>query len=99
MIRITVVTQTKEEVVLKVEGWMEEEAVDILAQEGERYIQQTERLVLDLTGIRSIDDTGIRLLQRWSGEHTVLRGASRFIQTLLKVHGLNMEGGDKNSDE
>ena len=88
MIRITTIAETPKEVVLKVEGHISEEDVVVLEAEGERNLQYTERLVLDLSGIKFIDEAGIQLLQRWSGERLVLQGASRFIQTLLKAHGL-----------
>ena len=88
MIRITVVAQTEEEVVLKVAGWVSGTDVAILEVEGDRYLQQVRRLVLDLKGVRFIDDAGIRLLQRWSGERLVLCGASPFLQSLLEAHGV-----------
>lgn len=89
MIRIDVVTETREEVVLKVEGWLSGEDVALLESEGERcFEQQGRRLVLDLPGIRLIDEAGIRLLRRWSGEKLALRGASPFVQALLETHGL-----------
>ncbi|MBI4531910.1 MAG: STAS domain-containing protein [Candidatus Latescibacteria bacterium] len=88
VIRLTVIAQNNKEVVLKVEGWVSGDAVDLLAAEGDRQLQQTERLVLDLAGVRFIDDAGIRLLRRWSGERLELRGGSPFVQVLLEAHGL-----------
>ena len=88
MVRLTVVSQTKQEGVLKVEGWVSGAEVALLEEEGTRLFQETNRLVLDLKGVKFIDRTGIALLQRWSGERLVLRGASPFLQTLLQKHGL-----------
>lgn len=88
MLRITVVEQSREEVVLKIEGWVSGEEVDLLEQEGARYLQQAERLVLDLRGVRYIDEAGMALLQRWSGERVVLRDGSPFVRTLLEAYGL-----------
>ena len=90
MIRLTIRSQTPEEVVLQVDGWVsgKDKGVDILEQEGTRLLQEAKRLVLDLKGVRFIDREGMALLQRWSGERLVLRGGSSFIQALLKAHGL-----------
>lgn len=88
MLRITVMTQTEEEVVLKVEGWISEEYVAPLEQEGARWFQKAKRLVLDLTDVQIIDGQGIALLQHWSGDQLVLRGGSLFIRSLLMTHRL-----------
>jgi len=80
--------QTREEVVLKIERWVSGEDVNLLDQEGMRGMEEAERLVLDLTDVRFIDDAGIALLQRWSGERLVLRGASLFQRVLLGTRGL-----------
>ena len=88
MIRLTIRSQTPEEVVLEVDGWVSEADVEILEQEVTRLLRETERLVLHLNGVRFIDDAGIDLLRRWLGEGLVLRGGSLFIRTLLGAHGL-----------
>ena len=91
MIRITATTQTREEVVLKLEGWLAAGDVALLASEGESHFQQTERLVLELTGVEFIDSAGIGLLQAWTAKGLVLRGGSSFVQVLLREHGLSGE--------
>ena len=88
MIRITVVSQSGEEVVLKVEGWVSDENVRALEEEGERWLGEVGRVVLDLSGVRFIDDAGIALLQRWQGDRSVLRGASPFVHAVLAAHEL-----------
>jgi len=91
MLRLTVTSQTSREIVLKVEGWVAGGKVALLEEEGTRRLQQAEHLVLDLKGVRFIDQAGIALLKRWAGERLVLRNGSSFIQTLLQTHGLDME--------
>ena len=91
MIRITATTQTREEVVLKLEGWLAEGDVALLAAEGEGHLRETERLVLELTGVEFIDSAGIELLQAWAAKGMVLRGGSPFVQVLLREHGLPSE--------
>ena len=88
MLRIMTVSQSQEEVVLKVAGWLAGENVDLLAQEGAPVLGQVRRLVQDLQEVRFIDEAGIALLQGWSSQGLVLRGGSVFIRALLKTHGL-----------
>ena len=88
MVRLTVIVQTKEEVILKVEGWVSGVDVALLEEEGTRLLQQSERLILDLKGVRFIDREGISLLRRWSGKQLVLREPSPFLRTRLAEHGL-----------
>ena len=88
MIRLTVVSQTAEEGVLKVEGWVSGANVAILEEEGIRLLGQSERLVLELDDVQFIDLRGVALLRHWSGERLVLRGGSLFIRGLLEEHGL-----------
>jgi len=88
MLRITVVSQTPEEVALKVEGWMCGANVGLLEQEGGRYLEEAGRLVLDLKGVQNIDEEGMALLQRWSGKGLKLCGGSLFVQALLNRYGL-----------
>ena len=88
MLRLTIRSQTPEQVVQEVHGWVSGKDVEILEQEGTRLFQQTQCLVLDLEGVRFIDRAGIELLQRWSGERLVLRGGSPFVRALLEEHGL-----------
>lgn len=88
MIRITVKEENKEEVVLKVEGSISGDYVGLLGAEGERYLQQTRCLVLDLGGVEFIDKEGIRLFQQWSGDRLVLQNSSSFVKVMLKMHRL-----------
>ena len=88
MIRLTVISQSREEVVLKVEGWVSGADVSVLEQEGTRLFRETDRLVLDLEDVRFIDWDGLALLKRWSGDRLVLRGASLFLDTRLREYGL-----------
>ena len=88
MVRLTVVSQTHQETVLKVEGWISGGNVGILEQEGERLFGETQCLVLDLDGVQFIDREGMGLLKRWRGDRLRLRGGSIFVCTLLEQHGL-----------
>ena len=88
MLRITVISQTREEVVLKAEGWISGEHVHVLEEEGARWLDGTRRLVLDLSGVRFIDNAGIGLLQHWWGDRLVLQGGSKFVHALLEEHDL-----------
>ena len=89
MLRISLISRSAEEVVLKIDGRLGGEDVHLLEREGGCYLRETKCLVLELEGIRFIDQAGIDLLRRWSGERLELRNASPFVQTLLKSHGLD----------
>jgi len=73
---------------LQVEGWITEEDVGVLDQEGACRMQGAKRLTLDLAGVRFIDTAGIALLKRWSEQGLELCGGSRFVRSLLNAHGL-----------
>ena len=88
MLRIVCESQTAEQVVLKVEGWVTATDVDLLEREGVRQLCQAKRLVLDIGGIKFIDVAGLSLLKTWSGDRLVLRGGSPFVRALLAEHGL-----------
>ena len=88
MIRLTMRSQTPQEVMLAVDGWVSGKNVEIVKQEGTRLLHETPRLILDLSGVKFIDRKGIALLQGWSGERLGLRGASPLVHTLLEKHGL-----------
>ncbi len=88
MLRITEMSCTCEEAVLKVEGWVTGRGAVLLAEEGARRLQLAPLLVLDLEGVQFIDTAGIGVLKRWSGNGLVLRGGSLFVRALLRQHGL-----------
>ena len=68
MLRITLEAQTADEVVLKLEGWIEPDDVVVLEQEGTCWLDQHKHLVLDMAQVKSIDRAGLSLLQGWAGE-------------------------------
>ena len=88
MIRLTVTSQSVEETILKIEGWISGSNVALLDEEGTRLLGETQRLVLDLSDVRFIDREGIAVLRGWSGERLELRGASLFLRLRLREHGL-----------
>lgn len=91
MLRLRVRSHSPVQVVLEVHGWVSGEAVPLLEQEGERWLGQSEQLVLLLHGVRFLDRDGLELLRRWSGERLVLRGGSSFVRQLLESHGLDSQ--------
>ena len=86
--RLTVKSQTREEVVLLVAGWIAGRDVALLEQEGAGHRREGRRLVLDLQEARFIDRDGLTLLARWAGPGLVLRGGSPFVRLLLQRQGL-----------
>ena len=94
MIRLIIRSQTPQEVVLEVHGWVSEKYVSILEQEGVRLLWESQHLVLDLKGVQFIDEEGMGVLRGWVREGVVLRGGSLFVRTLLETHGLASEEAD-----
>lgn len=88
MLRIMLKFQTPEEVVLEVDGWVMEEEVELLDQEIARWHGQAKQLILDLGGVKFIDESGLALLKRWAARQLALRGGSAFVRMLLKSYGL-----------
>ena len=76
-------------IVLHIEGRIVAPDLESLEREGQRWLRQGYRLVLELSGVRFIDLAGVELLRRWTADHELrLSGASRFIGLLLENHGL-----------
>ncbi len=92
MMRISVVSEDPEETILRVDGWVYGDDAIVLEEECRRWLHRTRRLVLDLEDTRIIDEDGINALSAFAGGRMVLTNASPFIQVLLAVYGLVVEG-------
>ncbi len=88
MLRITLESQTPAATALKVEGWLTGMEVTLLEREGNRHLRHSQCLVLDISGVKFIDDVGLSLLKSWSGDHLVLRSATTYMRALLTASGL-----------
>ena len=88
MIRLTMRSQTPQEVVLEVDGWVSGKNVEIVKQEGTRLLHETQRLILDLSGVKFIDRKGFTLLQGWSGERLGLQ-TFKYVASLVRLLGLH----------
>jgi len=92
MLRLTVRSQTPEEAVLQVDGWVAAEQVPLLAQEGGRLLETSRRLLLNLRGVAFIDEAGLSLLREEWGDRVRLGNGSPFIRELLAQQHLKCEG-------
>lgn len=90
MLRLTVTEHSTEETVLAVDGWVAGEDVDVLAEEGGRWLSRARHLVLDLRQLRGIDPPGIALLKSWRADRLALCNGSPFVTALLEAHGLEV---------
>lgn len=91
MLRLTIIAQSSTQAVVALDGWLSGEEVSSLAQEGQRWLDQGQQLVLDLDGVRSVDQAGLALLGAWCGTGVVLRGGSLYVRALLQSRGLSPE--------
>lgn len=96
MLRITRVRQTSSDEAYALEGWLVDEQVRVLAETCGGALERGARLILDLEGVRFIDDAGLTLLQRWAEQGLRLHRASDFVGQLLAAYGLRcQETGDE----
>jgi len=94
MMRLSVVSQTPQEVLLKVEGRIRlAEEAGLLAREGRHWLERGKRLVLDLAGLQAIGQAGLGVLQYWEreGRPVVLRRGSNSLRATLHFHGFSPE--------
>ena len=88
MIRIDTLSENSDQVVLAVAGRVADSEVAFVEEEIGRWLAKTEQLVLDLKGVKFIDQNGLALLERYAGTRLQLRGGSLYIRDLLETHGL-----------
>ena len=88
MLRINLAWQTSKEVGLKVEGWLWKKDVALLKEEGERWLGEVDRLVLDLEELQFVDEAGAALLRGWKAAGVRWRGGSIFVRAQLRGYGL-----------
>ena len=91
VLRISVIKSSCKEVVLKLEGDLSEAEVSVLEQEGDYWLEQTSRLMLNLQELRHIDEAGIALMQHWVGKRITLQYSSPFLRELLEKHGIAVD--------
>ena len=84
MLRLTILSESPEETILRIDGWLAGASVGLLRQEMARYLGDDRRLVLDLSGVRFVDDTCVELLRQWVAEGVELRNRSAFVRALLE---------------
>ena len=81
--------QCSTEVEIKIEGSLSSQSVAVLQEEAERWQHPQRVLVLNMAGVRSIDETGIALLRDWADRGPLrLQQTSRSVSALLESHGL-----------
>ena len=90
MIRIDILSQTPEEAVMRVAGevWLDYE-IDLVAQEGNRYLETSKLLVLDLEHLQRLSDRALPLLKEWqSAGRLQIRAWHYLLDFKLRHHGL-----------
>jgi len=88
VLRITPMTRSADEVELRIAGQLTGDSVALLLQEMARWLQSTQRLVLDLEGVQNIDQAGLDLLHSRAGTRVRWHGGSPFVRALLRTRGL-----------
>ena len=94
MLRLTAGPPTQQGIALTAHGWLEGSNTVILAQELDRLESDGKRVILDLGGVRALDDDALQLLTSRCARGLELRGGSGFVRALLHGAGLSSrEGG------
>lgn len=88
MLRIAPVSIAPGKVLLKLEGWLGGDHVDVLAEEGRRLRTEGRTVTVDLDELRGVDSRGMALLGCWARKGVELCGGSPFIRLLLERHGV-----------
>ena len=98
MLRITLVSRDPVEEVYALEGWIVDEETRLLADTCGGVVARGARLVLDLGGVRFIDDGGLVVLSGWAGPKLRLRRASDLVAQLLAGYGMGCEPTEARSE-
>jgi len=83
MLRLEIRSADTQTTVLEVHGSIAGEDITLLAEKVESQHRE-KPLILDLTGVRFIDQAGVALLREWAVERLEIRGESFFIRALLR---------------
>jgi anti-anti-sigma regulatory factor len=87
VLRITTIQVNGFSVTLKLEGKILAEWVPLLEKECEVRLTKRERVVLDLSQVTFVDQSGIQMLQRASALSVSIVNGSAFIAELLDEGG------------
>ncbi len=75
MIRIDILSQDPDQAVMRVAGWVQyDRDIELLAREGNRCLETSRLLVLDLEALHQLSDGALPLLRQWhaSGRMQIL---------------------------
>ena len=94
MLRLTLSCHSCEESVLQIDGWITGPQGALVQTEIVRLLEQTQHLILDLKGVRFLDEAGAAHLRHWSGERVTLHHVPPFIRALLDRPGTQSANGE-----
>ena len=90
MIRIDILSQNPDEAVMRIAGWVQyDRDIALVAQEGNRCLQTSKRLVLDLEHLHKLHEQALPLLQEWQAQGRLqIRAWHYLIDFSLQHQGL-----------
>ena len=90
MIRIDILSQSPEEAVMRVAGWVQNDRdIELVAQEGQRCLETSKLLVLDLEALHELSDNALPLLKQWQAQGRLQISKHNYrIDDLLQRRGL-----------
>ena len=97
MVRIDILSQSPEEAVMRVAGWVQHDRdIELVAQEGNRCLESSKLLVLDLEHLHQLHDFALPRLQEWQAQGRLqIRAWHHLIDFKLRYHGLVPEREDQ----
>ena len=94
MVRITPVARAADRAELRIEGWLSDEDATLLQREVDAVLTESERVVLDLHGVRRIDPSALPGLRALTESGRATCTAPEFLSELLNAHGIAVSGSE-----
>jgi len=87
MLKITNVQESRNAVLLKLEGKITDPWAALLDEECRSFLRQEKEIHLDCSQVDFIDEKGIEVLNRLPKQHVTLMSAPGFVRVLLQTGG------------
>ena len=83
MLRVTLMSRSRGRAVLRLDGSIADEGVELLARSVGNHLRAGRLLALELDGVSHIDAKGLALIEAWPAAQRKLYGGSAYVRLLL----------------
>lgn len=87
MLKITKIQESKNDVLIKLEGKITEQWAALLDGECRAYLRQNKAVYLDCSNVDYIDERGVEVVNNFPPKHVTLMSAPVYVMELLHVGG------------